>query len=294
MPLHQPLFQKINLQDLEIFFQKRNSEKSKTVLVLHGWATKGTENWQSFLDKLAGQMPNYEIWSLDLPGFGKSEQPNEIWGAAEYASFIKVFLDKFEVQPDIILAHSFGGAIAVHYLHQFSSEYLLKLESDSVDNSLVSNGDLKPDCEPQLILLSPAIVRPATSFIKNNIQNIFSLSKHILLSLKLESVYKKLRKIVYKFYGSTDYLNSSQDSNNIMAKIFLKVIKEDYTNLLENVPNKTLILWGKQDVQTPLWQAKVIHSKLANSQLIVIENARHAIHIQAEKEVLEEIKIFLK
>lgn len=116
------------------------------------------------------------------------------------------------------------------------------------------------------------------------------MCKDVLLSFKEKRVYTSLKKIIYKFYGSTHYFHT----RGTMSKIFLKVIKEDCTNLLEKTNNKTLLLCGRNDVQTPLWQAAIIKSKLTNCKLIILENARHAIHIQAKERVLAEIKKFLK
>jgi pimeloyl-ACP methyl ester carboxylesterase len=279
----------ITIKDTNISYQIRNESAVKSIFLIHGWALKGTENWQSFLDKLAEQRPDYKILSLDLPGFGLSQPPKEVWGVAEYSKFVSELLDKLSINPDVIIAHSFGGAITVEYLSKLKAEYATKVEVENDDKS--ANSKVKRSrSNPKLILMAPAIVRQNPSFIKKTLQKIFSTGKKILILLKLEKFYTKLRQILYKFYGSTDYLKSDK----IMSEIFLKVINQDCVNLLKNLDNQTLILWGEKDAQTPLWQSKIIDSKLKNSKLIIIENARHAIHLQAEEKVLAEIEKFIE
>lgn len=276
----------ITIHNIKISYQIRNESAAKSVFLIHGWALKGAENWQSFLDKLAEKKPDYKILSLDLPGFGLSGSPKEVWGVAEYSKFVSEFLVVQDIIPDVIIAHSFGGAITVEYLSNQQTKDLVEVETEV---HTTHSKAIQRKSNPKLILMAPAIVRIKPSFLKNTIQKIFSTGKKILLLLKLAKFYTKLRQFIYKFYGSTDYLKSDK----IMSEIFLKIINQDCVGLLKNLNNQTLILWGKDDAQTPLWQANVIHSELKNSKLIILENARHAIHIQAEEKVLDEIKKFI-
>jgi len=50
--------------------------------------------------------------ALDLPGFGATPAPPEVWGAAEYAAFVAGVLDEMAA-PVVVLGHSFGGKVAV-------------------------------------------------------------------------------------------------------------------------------------------------------------------------------------
>jgi len=287
------LNQLITINDIKINYQIRNGNAAKSIFVIHGWSLKGTENWQSFLDKLALNKPDYKILCVDLPGFGQSQPPTEKWGVNEYSKFVNDFLVKLDIFPDIIIAHSFGGAISMDYLKNLETQNIILTKTEgSLSKSEVQSLNSKENqrkLNPKVVLFAPAIVRPSSGFLKKIIQNIFSLGKNILLTLKLDKLYTKLRQILYKFYGSTDYLKS----HKIMSEIFLKVISQDCTYLLDKIDNQTLLIWGDKDVQTPLWQSKIILSKLKNSKLVILENTRHAIHIQAEEKVLAEVENFI-
>lgn len=86
---------------------------------------------------------------------------------------------------------------------------------------------------------------------------------------------KGVKKVSFDFLGrflqSADYRKSSPKMRNIMSKI----LTEDLSDKLHNVVVPTLILWGEQDRQTPLTQAKVIKNLIPKSELEVVKGAGH-------------------
>ena len=84
------------------------SGSGKTVVLLHGWGDSMTG-----LDDLRLKLAkSFQVISLDLPGFGKSQTPSTSWGLDDYAKFVDDFLTKLELNADTIIGHSNGGAIA--------------------------------------------------------------------------------------------------------------------------------------------------------------------------------------
>ncbi len=78
----------------------------QVVLMLHGWG----DNLHTF-DPLLQFILKYRVVRLDLPGFGNSEKPQDVWGVQEYANFVRAFCAKLDIVPEAILGHSFGGRI---------------------------------------------------------------------------------------------------------------------------------------------------------------------------------------
>ena len=281
----------INFQNLEqtrdidkpTQFTKSNLKdnlKKKNILIVHGWSKTGSLKWQGFISSLSSKLKelgqtNYNILSLDLPGFGKSDQPTEVWGSLEYSIFLNNFLKKLDIFPDVIICHSFGGAVTVNYLN---------LIARAVDNSEDDKGS-----KIKVIMMAPAIVRKKVGLLKIALQKVATTAKNVFLKTGLEQFYNKARPIFYKFYGSADYINSG----GIMTKIFLKIITQDTSQLLTKLPNQTLLLWGNKDVQTPIWQAKIIQSKLTNCQFIQYKNVFHAIHLQNQDQSIQDITKFI-
>ena len=82
------------------------------IVILHGWNTDGVAKWQSTIEKLAILDPNQQIFAINMPGFGPSQSPTDIWGVEEYADFIVKVLEKLQIKQCILVGHSFGGAVA--------------------------------------------------------------------------------------------------------------------------------------------------------------------------------------
>ncbi len=71
--------------------------------------------------------------------------------------------------------------------------------------------------------------------------------------------------------GSADY-NALPD---FMKPVFVRVVNAHLDKKLENICVPTLILWGKDDKDTPLYMAKKFEKNIKDSGLVVFENAGH-------------------
>ena len=83
-------------------FAEVNSEAPR-ICFLHGWGRASND-----FNLIAS---NFDSIAIDLPGFGKSHEPQTSMSPKEYAEYLS------EIIPDtveILVGHSFGGKIAVH------------------------------------------------------------------------------------------------------------------------------------------------------------------------------------
>ena len=60
-----------------------------------------------------------------------------------------------------------------------------------------------------------------------------------------------------------------------MQQTFKNIVNEDLTPYLKQINTETLIIWGEQDLDTPLNDAKKINKLIKNSALIIYPNASH-------------------
>lgn len=71
--------------------------------------------------------------------------------------------------------------------------------------------------------------------------------------------------------GSKDYLELPPH----LKKVFNSIVNTFLEDYCKKISTKMLLIWGKNDKETPLYMAKRIHRKVKNSELHVIENAGH-------------------
>jgi pimeloyl-ACP methyl ester carboxylesterase len=232
--------------------------EGKTILMLHGWA----DTMHTF-DPLLKYITKYRIVRLDLPGFGGSERPKSTWGVEEYVRFVAAFCEKLNVDPEIIICHSFGGRVIIKG---------------------VGKGILRPK---KIVLIASAGIAKQKNF-KNKALRIAARAGKALTTVPpLSSYRQKIRKKLYGAIGS-DYFASGS-----MSDIFVKVVGEDLLHYATNITVPTLLIWGRKDTFTPLAHGEKIHRAIKDSELTVIDGASHFVHQEHSQEVAELIHHFL-
>ena len=74
-----------------------------------------------------------------------------------------------------------------------------------------------------------------------------------------------------------------------MKNIYLGVIKQDLSDILEKIQISTSIIWGEKDNITPIKQAKIINQKIKNSKLIIIPGANHDLNTKYPEKLAKAI-----
>ncbi len=69
---------------------------------------------ESFYYQIEFFSKRYRVTCLDIVGFGKSDKLKESFGVVEYAHFIEKFLEKLNIKKPNVVAHSFGGRLAIY------------------------------------------------------------------------------------------------------------------------------------------------------------------------------------
>jgi pimeloyl-ACP methyl ester carboxylesterase len=226
------------------------------ILMLHGWG----DSLHSF-DILAEKLQGYQIVRLDLPGFGGSELPIGVWTVEDYARFIKEFCKKLHIEPQYMIGHSLGGRILI---------------------KAVASGLLNPR---KLILVGSAGVADRQT-VRNSAFMVLAKVGKLLLKPFPKSWYLRLRRELYRVTGG-DYI-----STGALKETFLKVINEDLSETARQVSIPTLLIWGEDDIVTPVSEGKKLHSLIPNSELRVLIGAGHFVHQQKADDVAELIRKF--
>ncbi|MEB2778715.1 alpha/beta hydrolase [Algoriphagus sp. D3-2-R+10] len=85
----------------------QQGQGNTTVLFLHGWCIDGTY-WKNQVEYFS---KNYNVYAIDLPGFGKSKTERTNWTIEEYANDVTSFIDTMELKNVVIVGHSMAGEI---------------------------------------------------------------------------------------------------------------------------------------------------------------------------------------
>ncbi|MEK7059288.1 MAG: alpha/beta hydrolase [Patescibacteria group bacterium] len=236
------------------------SGKGKLVLVLHGWgdSAKG-------LSALSNQLAKrYQVLAVDLPGFGGSQPPEDVWDLDNYSKFVSALLDKLKFsQPYAVIGHSNGGALALRAL---------------------SLGALRPD---RLVLLAASGVRNRKSA-KRLLLKLLAKTGNVATLWMPERYRQGLRKSLYGAAGS-DMLVAPH-----LQETFKKTVRQDVQADAASIDLPTLLIYGRDDRAVPVVDGEKYHKLIKNSRLEILDDAEHFVHLDQPAKVLQLIEEFLK
>lgn len=239
------------------YYLSEEGSSQPPVLLLHGWRAESTL-WFPLAQKLHEY--GHTVYALDLPGFGKSQKPQDSWDLQSYYDIVVKFLQKLEITEVIVIGHSFGGSIGI----------LLASQS--------------PKLVSKLILINSSGIRKSSS--TKNIKIIIAKMVKPLFQI---SFMKPLRTKIYKFMGAEDYVATPE-----LKDIFVRIVTTDLTPFLSQITTKTLLLWGEKDMDTPISYGRIMQEKIPQSKLISYPDAGHFSFLDKPDECSEEIINFLK
>ena len=229
----------------------------KTVVVLHGWG----DNIAGIAPFLKGLSSTYDVVAMDVPGFGGTQAPDTSWGLDEYAGFLESFLTKLNIKPHAIIGHSNGGAIAIRALaHGLKTDKLVLLASAGV------RGDNKKSI---------------------GVARVIAKVGKVLAKPLPQKTQRKLRSSVYATLGS-DMLVAEH-----MQETFKRIVADDVREDAAKITQPTLLIYGQNDVSTPVHIGMTLQAAIAKSKIEIIPDVGHMLPTDATDTILKMITEFV-
>ena len=195
----------------------------------------------------------FSVHALDLKGFGENTGMEYPYSLSDYAREVKEYITQNSLNRPHVIAHSFGARIAV----LLASNY--------------------PELFDKIVITGGAGLKPKRSLKYRAKRFVFRTVKRLFKNAKLE-----------RFY-STDYLSL----NPVMRQSFIKIVNEHLDDRLCLIQNKTLLIYGERDNETPLYMAKRFSRGIKNSRLVIFKNAGHFPFIDCPYKFNLEVREFL-
>lgn len=232
------------------------------LLILHGWGSS-SHSWIAVQNFLAQQ--GYQTVCPDLPGFGKTLPPNDVWGVKEYADFLQHFCEELDLSQFVLAGHSFGGQVAVQYAVSW------------------------PEKIKKLILVAPAAIRRNKGLISVLVHYAAKAVRVMLYGIPFKAFRDKARTFLYLAIGRRDYI----EALGVMKDVFQKVIHEDMSSLLPAIQAPTLLVWGDKDALVPLEHGYYMKQQIPNTRLEILANVHHAPNLEVPAKLTAVITTFL-
>ena len=232
-----------------IHYEVRNhgNAAETPVLLLHGWGC----DMSIFTGLMNALKDDATIIALDFPAHGESAEPPETWGVGDFARQVKQLLQDCRIDRVNVIAHSFGARVAV---------YLAATEPQLIDKLVITGGAgvKKPAARKE---------QGKTKWYKR-----FSrIARALAKAPFLERPMLRLQERLVRKFGSADYVKL----NAAMRATFVKVIAEDLTPMLSRITAPTLLIWGDNDQETPLWMGQTMEREIKDCGLVVFPGRSH-------------------
>ena len=179
----------------------------------------------------------FRITILDFPGFGESDEPKEAWNIDKYSGFLEEFVSKLEIKKPIVIGHSFGGRVAIRY---------------SARNPI-----------EKLVLFGAPCIR---------IQEELPIGVKVLKSIKKLPFMNDIGEYMKNYIGSRDYKAASP----IMRQTLVEVVNEDLSKYAREIEEPTLLIWGTNDTEAPIKEARELEKIMIDAALIELPGTHYA------------------
>lgn len=231
----------IQIDGQNMHFDETGPDGAPAVVLMHGWGCSHT----TVASIAAILSPFMKVYNLDLPGFGKSDEPSEVWGIEDYTLFVMKFINMLGLDSPVLIGHSFGGRIAI----LLSSRYPIK----------------------KMVLVDAAGIKPKRTLKYYSKVYSYKMAKRLLPLLFGKERGQMLIEKWRGKAGSSDYNNASPRMKAIMSRC----VNEDLKSVMPFIKASTLLVWGEEDTATPISDAHIMEKLIPDAGLVAYPGCGH-------------------
>lgn len=213
------------------------------ILLVHGFGAS-TDHWRK---NLAGLQSNWQVWAIDLLGFGRSSKPNLQYSGDLWRDQLHDFIGEVIKQPTVVVGNSLGGyaclCVAAQRHESVVGLILINSAGPFSDSDPVANPPQKNSWRQMTGKLSRSVLlQPWASYVL--FQYVRRKSR---IRQTLEQVYLDLSAVTDQLVE--DIYRPSCDPGAL--QVFISVFKtpqgEKVDRLLQQLQCPLLMLWGEGD-----------------------------------------------
>jgi len=251
-----------------------NSEKGINLLLIHGAGGQEVDwplAWRSVSDLTrtlgltpkdhGGELDNYPIYSLDLPGHGKSGGESQT-SIEKYADIVNKFITAIKLDNVCIVGHSMGASIALN----------AALDKYNWLRAMALIGGASK------MFVTDAILKGLKENFEPTIENI----------------------VKYSWYKNTGAF-FKQKARQRMLEAGSKVVHDDFyacsqfdvSDRLAEIDIPTLVIASNYDRMVPIKVSHEMADQLSRSTFVTLENCGHFQHIEQTSRVAKELANYL-
>ena len=242
---------KVKVNDIEMYYKMTDFtnpwEEPETLVLIHGYSS----NAKFWFPQVPVFCREFKVITIDNRGSGRTTIPQKGFTMKTMASDLRALLDKLNVDKVYLLGHSMGGCIA----QQFALDYPEKVKGLVLFSTFSQQLDPPFDWESfKQVLTTPDLGEVVEQFVPmmfspNVDKDVLEWTKNEMKNASLPYTGKMLEVLL-------DFSESLFTFN--------------VTDQLKNIRAPTLVIVGKDDVNTTPKFSEIIHKNIPNSELVLM------------------------
>ena len=247
---------------LKIHYVKQG--EGTPLLILAGWGTT-ISTYQSLIDDLS---PIATVYCLEMPGCGSSDEPEKPLTSDDYAQLVKEFISKQKIKKLNLFGHSNGGRTII---------------------KMLGTGEKLDFTVDKIILTGCAGIVHEKSAKDKAKSKLVKAGKKVISSKLVKKLAPNAEEKLKQRIGSDDY----RAATPVMRETLVNLVNEDLRELLPNIQQPTLLLWGENDDATPISDGELMEELIPDAGLVMFPYSTHFAFLENRDRFREIIKTFL-
>ena len=255
----------LTYRDKNIAFKTQGN--GKAIVLLHGFL-ESMKIWDEMVNELSR---DYQVITIDLPGFGMSDSFDSIHSMEFMADIVNRLLDFLGINKCILVGHSMGGYIALSFAEKFPEKLMGLVIFHS--HAKADNSETKINRERAIEVIASDKGR----FILNFIPDLFAPDNVEKYKKQIDTLIKNSEKF---------------SKQGIIAAIEGMKHRDDKTDVLKNADFPILFIIGKLDPRISFHDVMEQVAMPRHSELLLLSDVGHMGFIEAKDKCQRSIKSF--
>lgn len=252
------------------------------LLLIHGFGAS-TDHWRKNIAELQA---DFEVWAIDLLGFGRSSKPNRTYDGQLWQEQVRTFIADVIGRPTAIAGNSLGGyaalCAAANHPELAAGVILLNSAGPFLDRSETTSSK---QSSPLQTLLREVLLQPWASYM------LFQwLRQRWVIRRTLEQVYVNRTAVTDRLVEEIYQPSCDVGAPQVFASVFKSPQGETLNELLPRLQCPLLLLWGENDPWMQVRARSPQFRQYAPQATEVFLQAGHCPHDEVPEQVNAQIR----